>query len=1027
MSDRLEAIIDARDNASPKFRQVSDSAKQLDTQLDNTGRSAERFSRAGAAMGAALGSLAGLLGDAARAAGEAEVSQARLETAIEATGELYEVYADQLEAAGEAAVQMGFDDEAAADSISALTAVTNDASVAIERQGLVMDIARGRGIDLAAATKIVVAAENERFGALARIGIVLDDNATKEEAIAALQQKYAGQAQAYAETQIGALDELNQMYENGMEAVGGYAGEAQLLLMLLPGLSAGFTAVAAAVGGLSASLASGTLARFAGGAFLGGAGIAAGGILGGLGLVGYMLAHPEETGIGEDLPYLEQYQITLEGLEQTLLRTSNTGNQAAIETGQQSATIISDLTSVAERYQALWFQIEHAADGVDTSTWMHEIASIEEEFGKGFAQNGVSYLNEIAQDVNAIMGYTGEGAALAQEDLARLNDEFARTGDVNRYHSELDILANTLATYDAEAAAGVETTRQLNDELYESLGSQETYNDLLRARAIYAKEVADAQAELTASFNAQQVAITQNRDALDDVFRVFVGNTGAIANQAQDVADWSTGLLEAGLSAENYGTALESNNRILAANASIQADILSIQAQTSPIVATATERLAEQIDVLEGADTDAQLFALGMMDAATASQALGLAQSYLADQDTFGPMLQQAAELNPALAQILEEMGLISYNPATGEVRLLGVEESKSDLEALNETLQRVAYTNILISVDYDKEQAEEDFRDLFGYGPGDIGEPIPVDVPVDPNFLLPDGALPTFDIETGEPIPIDVPVEPTYTEADGGVTTFYPTVVPEAEPVDVDVPVNPVWVWQDAAAGDGTGGPSPGGDMAPIVVPVEADTSGFMSGIGDAEATATEFSGQTYSPDIGIVTNDFDSGASAVTQTLGDLDSTTSTPSIGVDDNATSTLYNISSLLNSLDGRSVTSYATVIQQTIGGGAIFAHGGVASFADGGVAEMGEYGDEIVRFADGGVGRTRGRGIYGLPNGAYTTPAPASIEPLRRGGHTFVFNIAGSVVTERELAAVVAEAIGPVLLDVLDDSEMRAER
>jgi hypothetical protein len=89
--------------------------------------------------------------------------------------------------------------------------------------------------------------------------------------------------------------------------------------------------------------------------------------------------------------------------------------------------------------------------------------------------------------------------------------------------------------------------------------------------------------------------------------------------------------------------------------------------------------------------------------------------------------------------------------------------------------------------------------------------------------------------------------------------------------------------------------------------------------------------------------------------------------------------------------------------------------------------MGEYGDELVKFADGGVGRTRGRGLYAIPNGAYVTPAPASIEPLSRNGITVIVQVGGSVITEKELSASVAEAIGPVLLDVLHEAEMRAER
>ena len=1012
MSDRLEAIVEARDNASAKFRQVSDSARQLDQQLDRTSSTASRFSATGAAVGAALGTLAGIMGDAARAAGEAEVSQARLETAIESTGELYELYADQLERAGEAAVQMGFDDEAAADSISALIAVTEDANVAIERQALVMDIARGRGIDLAAATKIVIAAENERFGALARIGIVLDENATKEEAIAALQAKYAGQAEAYAETQIGALDELSQMYENGMEAIGGYAGEAQLLLMILPGLSAGFTAVAAAVGGVTASLNAGALSRLTGGAFMGGAGIAAGGILGGLGLVGYMLANPQDTGISEGIPYFDAFQDDAVAMDKTIQHLISQGEEYAAATGAQSDSIIADLEAQATRYQFLMDKWEDpgGATQEQIAAWDNERLLLMDQLGQRFADNSASYLEGLAQDTNAILGYTGEGAQLAQAELRELNEQFeAGALSPAEYANQVYVLSTSLADFDEQAANGVTTAGELADG-YRVVG--EVAGRASAEMAKNARMVAEAQQELTESFGANVQALTQQRDALTDVFRVFVGNTDAIAKQGQAVEDWSTGLIEAELSAENYATALESHNRILAANASIQEDVLSIQAQLSPYIATATENLAEQIDVLEGADTDAQLFALGMMDAATASQALALAQGYLADQDTFGPMIEQAALLNPALAQILEELGLISYDPHEGTVELLGVDEAKTDLETLNDTLERLAYTNILIAVNFDQERAEEEFRDAFGYGIGE--EPIPLTVPVDPNLLIPDDWQPPTELIPVDTLDVRVPV----------------TAIPEIN-------------WgTNASYGDGTGGPDPFGFQQDLTVQVTADTASAQSQVdelavyasaqeGEIEVGADITPGEAQTDELvsytdgqtGTINVDGDtSGATAAVDSAVDYGNA-ATATIQIDGDA-SGYYAAIPVLGQVLG---TNYIDIVTRQMT--QVFGSGGVARYATGGVvAEMGEYGDEVVHFADGGVGRTRGRGLYGLPGGSYVTPAPASIERLRGGGGvTVVVNVGGSVITEGDLAAVVAEAIAPVLLDVLEDEEMRAPR
>lgn len=227
---------------------------------------------------------------------------------------------------------------------------------------------------------------------------------------------------------------------------------------------------------------------------------------------------------------------------------------------------------------------------------------------------------------------------------------------------------------------------------------------LAAALAKDAEALADLQTQYADTFATMQSTATQATDTLDSVFRAIVGNTDAIASQSQAVMDWADGLIGAAgtvgeidqlladgaITLDDYTAAQGAYNDIAAANASIQQDILSIQTQLAPYVAASTSALAEQFDSLEGAGAEAQLFALGMMDAATSSQALALAQGYIADQDTFGPLLTQAALVNPALAAILDQMGLIEYDPVEGTVSLNGVEESQSELSMLTDAMTQL-------------------------------------------------------------------------------------------------------------------------------------------------------------------------------------------------------------------------------------------------------------------------------------------------------------------------------------------------
>ncbi len=241
--------------AASEIARTEAAASKAATGLDKAGTSATKagtalsqLSTKGAAVGAALTSVVTAFASFGKMAAESETHWARLQAAVEATGASYEDFAGQIKVASDAAMQMGFDDEDAADSIAKITTITGDATQALDLLGLSMDVARARGMDLASASQLVGRVAAGNTGILARYGIVVEEGATATEALAAMQERFSGQAEAYASTTQGSLDRLSVSFQNAGEAVGEFVNQHAGLITLLPGISAGMSLFGGAIG-----------------------------------------------------------------------------------------------------------------------------------------------------------------------------------------------------------------------------------------------------------------------------------------------------------------------------------------------------------------------------------------------------------------------------------------------------------------------------------------------------------------------------------------------------------------------------------------------------------------------------------------------------------------------------------------------------------------------------------------------------------------------------------------------------------
>lgn len=251
---------------------IDQSAKALagfDKEAGKTGSGLKALAKNGAAMGAAITTAAGVLSKAAKAAAANEVSVGRLRASIDATGKSWQQYAKEIQKAQDVGVKRGFQDEQTLDALSRIVQTTGNAAAAFRILATAQDLARARGMDLDMAAQLVARAYNGDTAALTRYGITLDKTATGMQAVAGIQQRVAGQADAYSKTTAGALDRISAKWGRIEVTAGAALGKISPMLQtavaLLPGLSIGFSGAGAAVGKLAAAFAgSGLAARLAG-------------------------------------------------------------------------------------------------------------------------------------------------------------------------------------------------------------------------------------------------------------------------------------------------------------------------------------------------------------------------------------------------------------------------------------------------------------------------------------------------------------------------------------------------------------------------------------------------------------------------------------------------------------------------------------------------------------------------------------------------------------------------------------------
>jgi len=177
-------------------------------------------------IGAAVG-LVGAFGAAATAAIDEERGVALLTTALRENAPAAAGNIAQIEATITERQKLAFADDEQRESLGALVAVTKDSEKALALQRTAMDLARLKGMSLADATTLLGKVYGGNIGILSRYGIQLEAGTTSTEALAEIQKRAAGQAEAFGETTAGAMQAAGLAFDDVVEDIG-----AQLLPVL---------------------------------------------------------------------------------------------------------------------------------------------------------------------------------------------------------------------------------------------------------------------------------------------------------------------------------------------------------------------------------------------------------------------------------------------------------------------------------------------------------------------------------------------------------------------------------------------------------------------------------------------------------------------------------------------------------------------------------------------------------------------------------------------------------------------------
>ncbi len=217
-----------------KLKSAGLKVEELGNKVDDAGSKSGKLSGAlsgvskvagGLVLGTGIMNAPGFLLSAAQAAADDEAATMRLEQAMKNLSEVDNMLTfDELKGAVDDLIDKGqklaFSDDEVRDSLQGLMAATGSADESMVRLAAAQDLARGANIPLSTASKMLGKLNEENVEVFKKMGITLGENATEATALAAVQEKFGGQAEAYANSTAGQFEQAKLAMGEIVEGIG---------------------------------------------------------------------------------------------------------------------------------------------------------------------------------------------------------------------------------------------------------------------------------------------------------------------------------------------------------------------------------------------------------------------------------------------------------------------------------------------------------------------------------------------------------------------------------------------------------------------------------------------------------------------------------------------------------------------------------------------------------------------------------------------------------------------------------------